>query len=190
MAKPSDFAGTLLAQFATACAKEGVEPSHLDALCARKDLLQAIPKLLRGEAELNLVRHMIDCEAYPFTPDGWKVEEHKKDKKMVWSQTSVKLHFANSQKDGNIIKGDELRKELKDESVLNANVLDYLLKNPQLIPEEWKDKAVFFWGTIYRNSDGDLCVRYLYWGDRSWNWNYGWLVNIWNSNLPALVSVS
>jgi len=39
---------------------------------------------------------------------------------------------------------------------MNANVLDYLLAHPELIPEDWKNKYVFFWGTIYRYSSGGL----------------------------------
>lgn len=36
-----------------------------------------------------------------------------------------------------------------------------------------------------RNSDGNLYVRYLYWNDDRWNWNYNWLDNDWNVNNPA-----
>lgn len=39
----------------------------------------------------------------------------------------------------------------------------------------------------YRNSDGNLYVRYLYWNDDGWNWNYNWLDNEWNVNNPAAV---
>src|SRR3989344_5319984 len=71
----------------------------------------------------------------------------------------------------------KFRQKLQGEPVLNANILDYLLANPQLIPEEWKGKAVFFWGTIYRyrHSYGHLFVRYLYWDGEQWLWDYRWL---------------
>lgn len=36
---------------------------------------------------------------------------------------------------------------------LCADVLDYLLEHPEKIPEEWKGKLVFFWGTIYRTEE-------------------------------------
>lgn len=42
----------------------------------------------------------------------------------------------------------------------------------------------------YRNADGDLNVRYLYWDDDRWNWNYNRLDNDWNSDNPAAVSVT
>ncbi len=41
-----------------------------------------------------------------------------------------------------------------------------------------------------RNSDGNLCVRYLYWNDGRWDWNYNWLDNDWNADNPAAVLAS
>lgn len=41
-----------------------------------------------------------------------------------------------------------------------------------------------------RNSDGNLYVRYLYWNDGQWNWNYNWLDNEWDDQNPAAVSAS
>ena len=38
----------------------------------------------------------------------------------------------------------------------------------------------------YRNSNGNLCVRYLYFDGNRWNWNYNWLDNDWNGNNPAV----
>ena len=71
--------------------------------------------------------------------------------------------------------------------VLNANVLDYLLAHRELIPEEWKGNAIFFWGPIYRLSGGDLCVRCLYWDDDAWHWGYCWLDDGWGGYYPAAV---
>ena len=42
----------------------------------------------------------------------------------------------------------------------------------------------------YRNADGNLYVRYLYWNGDRWNWNYNWLDNDWNDNNPAAVSAT
>ena len=76
---------------------------------------------------------------------------------------------------------------------MNANVLDYLLVNPYLIPEEWKkDKKnnilyIFFWGTIYRSSDGNLSVRYLYWNKQQWGWGYLRIDYGWETCYPAVL---
>jgi hypothetical protein len=80
--------------------------------------------------------------------------------------------------------------------VMNANVLDYLLANPDLIPEEWKKdekgntRYIFFWGTVYRRSNGNLCVRCLYWDDSGWYWSLRWLVIDFFGFYPAAVPAS
>jgi len=74
--------------------------------------------------------------------------------------------------------------------VYNANLLDYLLAHPELIPDSWKGKAVFFWGKIYRVSSGRLYVRYLFFhghGER-WSWSYHWLDYDFDSDSPAAVA--
>jgi len=38
-----------------------------------------------------------------------------------------------------------------------------------------------------RNADGNLYVRDLYFNDGTWNRNYNWLDNDWNSNNPAVL---
>jgi hypothetical protein len=131
-------------------------------------MLGELKKVLRGLANIVVVKHIIDCDADPFVPEGWSVESHKKIGNLEWDPTKVKLHLSLNQQNGKCIEGNKLRAELASEPVLNANVLDHLLAHPELIPEEWKGKAIFFWGTIYRCSDGRLCVRYLYWRDGRW----------------------
>jgi len=54
---------------------------------------------------------------------------------------------------GDIIEGNKLRQELKGQLFLNACVLNYLLVHSEFIPDQWKGKAILFWGTIYRKSD-------------------------------------
>ncbi|MBU3964354.1 hypothetical protein KJ562_01315, partial [Patescibacteria group bacterium] len=67
----------------------------------------------------------------------------------------------------------------------NANLLDFYLAHINLIPEDWKGKAVFFWATIYRRSDGSLYVRYLFWSGGGWYWLYNWLDDDWGDHNPA-----
>ncbi|MDO8633009.1 MAG: hypothetical protein Q7K38_00455, partial [Candidatus Wildermuthbacteria bacterium] len=81
-------------------------------------------------------------------------------------------------------------KELAGKPVMNANVLDYLLKNPHLIPDEWKGKYLFFWGTVYRGSVGCLYVRYLCWRGVRWGWDCRWLGSGWDGRYPAALRAS
>lgn len=133
---------------------------------------------------------MIDLDADPFVPDGWKVEEHIKGGQLALDPAKIGFYLSDQQQGGNWINGHKLREELKGKPVFNANMLDALLAHTEFIPEELKGKAVFFWGTIYRDSDARLCVRCLCWGGAQWVWDFGWLVSIWNSRSPAAVSAS
>ena len=66
----------------------------------------------------------------------------------------------------NRISGHENLKRLKatGKTLLDVRVLEELLKNPHLIPEEWKNGITYFWGTIFCGSGGVLCVAFLRWG--------------------------
>ncbi|MEK7576633.1 MAG: hypothetical protein AAB482_02965 [Patescibacteria group bacterium] len=164
--------------------RNGWTPADVKKLSVGDMLAQVLP-VVRGSGKVEIVRHIIDCDANPFTPNSWKVEEHRKGGELTWNPTKVNLHLSPNQIGDKVIRGDKLRKELASEPVLNANVLDYLLAHPNLIPEEWKGKAVFFWGTIYRVSDGNLYVRYVYFLGGRWRWDYRWLDRGWRVGNPA-----
>ena len=146
--------------------------------------LAKIKQILLGHAEIKMIEHLIDCDANPFVPNGLEVSDHKRCGQFKWNPDNILLYLSKHQKKGSV-EGNKLRKELANKDVLNANVLDYLLAHPELIPEEWKGKLIFFWGTIYRDSDGRLYVRYLRWGGSRWNSGYGWLDNGFYSGNPA-----
>lgn len=149
--------------------------------------LARVRQVRLGYATITQIEHIIDCDADPFIPDGWKVEEHQKGGQFKFDASQIELFLAEGQQNGKALEGNKLRKELAGKPVLNANLLDYLLAHPHLIPEEWKGKYVFFWGTIYRDSDGYLCVRCLRWNGDRWDWDYHWLGYGWlDDNLAAL----
>ena len=139
-------------------------------------------------------QHVIDCDAAPFVPSvpsGLSgVEEHVNGGKLVWEESKIELYLDDGQKGEGRIQGYELRKVLKDKRVLNANVLDYLLAHPELIPESWKGKTVFFWGTIYPSSVGGRFVRCLCWFDGRWCSGGCWLDYGWGSGFPAALLAS
>jgi hypothetical protein len=145
--------------------------------------------IIKGTHEIKAIEHCIDCDTTPMIPNGCSVEEYQKGGMLQFDITKISLYLSRKQKNGSI-KGNKLCEELKDKKVLNANVLDYLLVNPHLIPEEWKRKAVFFWGTIYRDSDGNLFVRYLDWSGTRWYWGNYWLSSDFNADDPAAVLAS
>ena len=167
----------------------------IDAAC-EGDKLGQFKQVLLGRASITMVEHIIDCDADPFLPNGCKVEEHQKGGQWKWDPKQVKFFLSDGQKGGKTIEGNKLRKELAKKSVFNANVLDYLLAHPHLIPEEWKKdeqgntRYIFFWGTIYRFRDGNLYVRCLFWFDGRWLWSGLWLGRDWNDLDPAALRAS
>lgn len=160
------------------------------------DVMARILPVIRGHAEIKMCEHLINCDAGPFIPNGWSVlpdNEQLRNRvrgSLKWDLAKTKLHLDKGQEGSKVLVGYALCEALKAERVLPANALDYFLAHPELIPEEWKDKAVFFWGTIYRDSDGDLYVRYLCWDGEQWDWGYDWLDGGWRDRGPALVLAS
>ena len=171
--------------------KVGVTAEELERPISSETARQNLAKYLKaGCPEFIQPRYFIDCDADPFLPDSWKVEEHRKGGSLEWDSAKIRLYLSEGQKNGKTIEGNKLRKELEGKPVLNANVLDWLLAHPEFIPEEWKGKAVFFWGTIYRSAGGVLVVRCLRWlGDR-WHWRCFWLGFDWYGSHPAALSAS
>ena len=102
----------------------------------------------------------------------------------------IGLHLDAGQQGGKTIVGHELKKQLEGQRVFPAHVLDYLYEHPQMIPEVWKGKAVFFWGTIYRDSGGNLYIRYIEWNDGGWDYGYNWLGNEWSGRNPSAMMAS
>lgn len=151
------------------------------------NVLVDVRSVLRG---LAAIEHVIDCDADPFVPDGLSVEEHQKGGRFKWDPVKVKLYLSKEQQGGKWIEGSKLREELKNKPVYNANLLDYLFENPHLIPWEWKNKDIFFWGTVYRDSFGDPYVRCLYWDDGEWGCGRYRLDNAWSRFNPAAVPAS
>lgn len=174
----------------------GVYPQELLKLARSGDLLEMLPQ----HSSRDTILHAIDCDASPFVPDGWSVlpdaEQLPNRVKGIFTWDPSRISLSKGQKGDKYILGNDLRKELASRPVFTANVLDYLLTHPYLIPEDWKkDKLgntrfIFFWGTVYRRSGSSLCVRCLCWIDGGWDWSYCWLGGGFDSDCLALVRAS
>lgn len=166
------------------------------ALAVNQENLRQVLAFLRIGSACSREQHIIDCDARPFEPSGLMAAPESEQLsgrvrgQFVVSSGAIKLHLSTNQQDGKYIVGRELRKELANEPVLPANVLDWLLANPHLIPEEWKGEVVFFWGTIYRVANGSLCVRCLYFHVGAWHSGYDWLDDVWSGYDPAALRAS
>lgn len=116
---------------------------------------------------------IIDCGESTFDPadTNMYVETHQKGDMLSWNvgqQSNALLKIKD-------LTSNELNGVVAGKSLLNANVLDYLLKHQHLIPVEWEGKTIHFLGTRYRDSNiGYLCIRSLL-KDRDsekWSWEY------------------
>ena len=141
--------------------------------------------------EVIVTKHLIDLDAKPSTSHG-TVKEHTTGGQFEFDPAKIRLHLDEAQQNDGEIVGKELQKKLKDLPTFNANLLDFYLAHPSLIPEDWKSKWVFFWGTIYVYYPGGPYVRCLAWDRRYWRW--GWrclnLRDAFSRSHPAAVRVS
>ncbi len=131
-------------------------------------------------------QHIIDCHANPHIPEGWQVREEDQLPgrvcgQLIWDSSKVVMRMYSNR------LGEEFRGELANEPVLNANVLHYLFRNQHFIPENWKHAFNYFWGTIFLDSDGRLCVGCLnFWGG-GWTWHYEYLDEYWLGDIVVLL---
>ncbi|TAK03268.1 hypothetical protein EPO34_04345 [Patescibacteria group bacterium] len=161
-------------------------------------VMDALQQIVEGnfDAVPKGLRSLIDCDASPTCLDGWKVVEHVKGGQLDFDPSKIALYLDEAQKEKKGIVGNELRTKLKGKPVLNANVLDHLLDNTNLIPASWKQDEngnthhILFWGTIYRGSGGRLFVRYLYWLGRQWLWNHYYLGSAFGVESPSAILAS
>ncbi|MEK7766143.1 MAG: hypothetical protein AAB368_07885 [bacterium] len=157
-----------------------------------RDIADAVCGGHVDEDRLRALINTIDCSVQPMIPNGWEIRPEDQIAsrfrgELIWTPEKIRLHLDPGQADGGVLKGDDIRKRLEGQPVLPANVGDYLLAHPVLIPSDWKGKYIYFWGTVFHNSDNGLCVRYLCWGARGWHWSNGWLDFGWRGQGPAAV---
>ena len=146
-----------------------------------KRILSRISKIF----DRRINNHVIDCDADPFVPPESEIESHLKSGQLHWKPSLVKLIFAPRQRKG-LVSGPELREFLVGKPVLNANVLDYLLRHQSLIPKSWKKnrfgprkmKFILFWGTVFRSERKYSFVRCLYWDKEGFGGRGNWVTDI------------
>ncbi len=166
-------------------------------------VLGSLQDLIEGNFDAIPVglRRLIDCDAKPFVPDGWSIHPEDQLPNVVHGELSfdpakIAFHLDEGQKEGRTIVGNKLKERLAGKTVYGAQVLDHLLANTNLIPDSWKidekggTRYLYFWGTIYRDSGGGLCVRYLCFEDGQWRWGSRWLDGRFGGQNPAAVPAS
>ncbi len=97
-----------------------------------------------------------------------RIKYHKKEGIVQLDLSKAELYISEKQKTAAGASFSEVYEEVKDTNVWSASFLQYLLKYPKLIPETWKGKEIFFWGTIYQDDlNSELAVMFLYFNTTS-----------------------
>ncbi|MES2224699.1 MAG: hypothetical protein V4478_01795 [Patescibacteria group bacterium] len=142
--------------------------------------------------------HIIDLDADPITPyERMTVIEHTKGGQFMWDPKKIQLFLHDLQKEENGISLSEavrFHAEVNSRQVFNANLLDYLLDNQHLIPEEWRANAdgtkryVCFWGTRYVMYRLISAIRYMHFEGGVWYSSYfGCVGKRWDAHCPAAI---
>jgi len=116
---------------------------------------------------------IIDCTAEVFIPKGYCLDQNQLgDRQYEFRPDKVFLYRPNKKMHDVF----SLWEKTKGRPVLNANVLDYLLSHQEIIPEDWKKKRIFFFGTIYGGPNREYFVRAIYWNrtEPGWRWELCW----------------
>lgn len=105
----------------------------------------------------------INSRKKPLIPKGWKIVKHVKIKSFYWNRKSAVLHREKEQKKGLYVSHKVIVRRLKRRRkiLLNATVLDFLMKHKNRIPQSWEGKTIDFPGTVYRDNSGELRTAYL-----------------------------
>jgi len=95
----------------------------------------------------------------------------------------VKLFISEAQRVGGV-GGRKLLESVPEKNIVfNSVFLDWLLRNPEYIPEEWKGKFTFFAGTVFMKNGVEV-IRFLYFGLNGWASSYRWLIRGFHINSP------
>lgn len=145
-------------------------------LAENEDLIHSFWLVINGHARIDVVDYIVDCSRPPeqvdvFTPlpESEQIASRYTGQIRLTPQT-MGTYIDPHQKKGKLV-GSERYQTYEGQPVLTAHVLDHCLRHPALIPEAWKNKSVYFWGTIYRGGNYGHYVRCLYWCDGP-TWQY------------------
>ena len=129
---------------------------------SKGSILRDFLDVLHGKKQIQTADLSICLNDSPFVPKGYTLERHTGEGVYRWGPDNFITKVFDHQKVGKGLSGQETLRLLSIFYVANANVLDFLLARPYLIPDHLKGRRLYFWGTIYRNNRSQChCVRYL-----------------------------
>ncbi len=131
-------------------------------------------RYLRKQLCWESIVHTIDCDADPFIPKQFRVDEHVKQGCRIWAPDAVRLIVPEGlpePKSGNGFPTiGQMIPMLRSRPTCNTNLLDYLLQYPYLIPVQWREFEIYFFGTVL-GFKGRQDIRCLRWHEINWEWS-------------------
>ncbi|MES2059875.1 MAG: hypothetical protein V4438_02505 [Patescibacteria group bacterium] len=125
--------------------RSGLWTDELVKQACAGDFMEKVAHAVYGDADIVRKNYEIDCDAPPFIPDErrMKVWTHEKNGKILWDRHAEICRSGYW-------------------SRYNANVLDFLLANQQLLKGNESSTWTAFKGTVYQYTDGGLLHRGLH----------------------------
>lgn len=141
-------------------------------------------KVIHRTHHIVRIKYIIDGDAdahFPTDPpNGLKIHLHQKHGKLNWHHDVISYdHDEPRSRTMNFKYGNEVLAKFEEKTLPNANAVAFYLKHPWLIPEEWKGQIIYFFGTIYIDSDGKLYAWCLKWHPDK---------NVWSATLTCYAS--
>ena len=98
----------------------------------------------------------INWDRKPKNINGYILASHTPNGRFPWAASKISLLASPEvKKTGKWVQVTSALSEVYPKMLANANILDHLLSNTQLIPKNWERKTIFFAGTRYWiESDG------------------------------------
>lgn len=118
----------------------------------------------------------IDGDKKPFVPPFLKLEDHRLMGEFEWDPSRIDL-WSDVEHIGDI---KTVLEKVNEKPIANVNLLDFLIDHQELIPKEWEKLSLFFLGTTYFTSCGDVHVRCLR-KTNFWAYETLWYRNLWHT---------
>jgi len=113
----------------------------------------------KNEQQANLI---INLKTDPTPVNNWVIKNHRHRRFMRFDSEKICCFISADVSEVYFLK------KLLRRFLLDANVLDHLLKHQSLIPKSWTNFYIVFLGTVYVNRDGKHFARCLYNDGHQW----------------------
>ncbi|MDO8515631.1 MAG: hypothetical protein Q7S28_00075 [bacterium] len=140
-----------------------------------KQVMEGLQDLIEGQFVSNLLVNLLTID-YAIKPSliNLAIENHPLRADMI-TVNFKKINLVPIVKSGDgYVSGKEIQKRLiaTDKTLLDVRVMEELLRYPMLIPDSWISKNIFFWGTIFHDSNGRLYAPYIVMVDGRWRGSF------------------